>query len=264
VTANLKLRAAITLIGQNLAQIDLDPPKPYADQLDAIAGWVARTDTLTVDRTELATAVADCLAAGKDPAANPDVAAMLVRAGLARENVAQDVTGIADQRRAAVLHEHADTLLDLLAGEVDRLDTVLTEARDAVGDRMARALKDPSYATGSLRPDQLAAWGRARDAIARLGVSFTAWKLIVTTTGRAHVDPKSRTQLLAVADLDADQLDEVVRYYGTDPTAPAVAGHRLSLATPEGYRERVAKVEQQRTDARQPDTQQDRRAAVAR
>jgi hypothetical protein len=256
--ADQQMRAALMLVPQHFGRLGLDLPASFADDLDQIAG---RFDGLTVlehNPRRLTEAVADCIAAGTDPAADPDVVAELTRAQLAQLNVRTDLERAAAESRAATLNRHADTIVDALAAEVDRLDTILVDAHQQVPDLPA-ALTDNHRAT-SLPPDRLAAWGQARDAVTRLGQIVQAWTLLVRACHLAHVRPKTADLLLILADLDLEQLTHTVRTYGVDPTAPAVAGHRLTLATPEQYAQRLAAIGQEQAEARNAEEQRERQA----
>jgi hypothetical protein len=244
--ADQQMRAALMLVPQHFTRLGLDLPDGYTDALERIDQQLGNRDALTHDPARLAEAVAAALATGKDPAADKAVTAELTRAQLHALNIGTRLDGVAADRRAAVLHQHADALLERLAAEVTEADAILADARNTVPD-LARVLADHHGAT-RLRPDRLAAWGSARDAVARLGVIVQTWTLIVQACGLANPQPKSRDRLLILADLDLPALDRAARDYGTDPTAAAIAGHRLELATPATYAERVDKIAKQRAE----------------
>jgi hypothetical protein len=243
-----QIRSALMLVGQALQGLGIDPPDPYTAELADIDGWADAAGTLIADRRQLAEAVAAAIADGRDPTTCKKVAAALTGATLARENIGQAVADLAADRRAAVLARHAPALHAALAAEVGRIDTALATAREAVGPAMARALTDHTAALASLRPQQLGAWGEAREQVARLGTVVQAWRQLTTATGTAAPTGKTAALLLVVADLDAPTLDRLVRDHGTDPTAPAIAGVELSLADPDTFAERQAKIAQQRDE----------------
>jgi hypothetical protein len=241
-------RSAIMLIGQALDRLGIDRPDGYTAELAEVDRWAAAADQLGADRRALAEAVAAALADGRDPATDKAVTAHLTRATLVRENIGPAVAEVADDRRAAALARHAPALHAALAAEVRRLDKALAAARTAVGPALPRALTDPGHAAGTLRPDQLGPWGAARDAVARLGTVVQAWRQVTVATGTVPPQSKGPALMLAVADLDAPDLDRIARDHGHDPTAPAIAGHRLALADPDEFHKRQAKIAQQRAD----------------
>jgi hypothetical protein len=241
-------RSALMMIGQYLDRLDLEAPDAYRFELGEIDRWADGAGNLTADRRALAEAVADALAAGRDPATDKAVAVALARSNLAGQNVGQAVSEVADDRRAAALARHAPEIHAALAAEVARIDATLATARTAVGPALARTLTDHAHAAGTLRPDALAAWGAAREAVARLGTVVQAWRQLTTATGTVPPQSKGPALMLAVADLDAPDLDRIARDHGHDPTAPAIAGHRLDLADPDEFHKRQAKVAQQRTE----------------
>jgi hypothetical protein len=241
-------RSAIMLIGQALDRLGLDPPDGYTDALAEVDRWADGAGNLTADRRALAEAVAAALADGRDPATDEAVGVALTRATLVRENIGPAVAEVADDRRAAVLARHAPEIHAALAAEVARIDATLATARTAVGGALARTLADPGHAAGTLRPDQLGPWGAARDAVTRLGTVVQAWRQLTTATGTVPPQSKGPALMLAVADLDAPDLDRIAADHGTDPTAPAIAGATLDYADPDEFHKRQAKIAKQRTE----------------
>jgi hypothetical protein len=240
-------RAIVTLLRQHLRSLGLDLPAKLAKDLDAADRWAAGVDRLGADRRALAIATGDAIAAGKDPADDPDVRRLATAATLAREQVGQSIGDVADDRRATALTRHADALVGVLATEVGRIDQALTRARDTIGaDALPRVLGDPTRAATTLGADALAAWAGARDATARLGVIVKAWRMLAEAVGAAHVPARSASLVLVVAAPDAATLARAVAAHGPSEQAAALAGLPLSLATFAEYHERTANIEQQR------------------
>jgi hypothetical protein len=249
-------RAQITLALGHLRSLDLDPPKALVDGLATIDRWADVDAALTVDRRQLATAVADAHAAGRDVAVDKGVTPLLARQTLASADLGPIVATLADERRAALLTATADEVVAILAAEVARLDTTLRAARETVGPRLTRALSDPATAATALPAPHLSAWGQARDAVLRLGTAAKCWRTLGAAVGRAHV-PANHPDLVSItAAVDAPTLSRVVRDHGPDATAPAIAGVRLELATFEEHAERVAEIAKQRAEQRSSDQQQ--------
>jgi hypothetical protein len=252
-------RSALMLIGQALDRLSLAPPDGYTAELAEVDGWAASADQLGADRRALAEAVAAALADGRDPATDKAVGVALTRATLVRENIGPAVAEVADDRRAAALTRHAPAIHTALAAEVGRIDKALAAARQTVGPALPRALDDHAYAVGTLRPQQLGAWGEAREAVTRLGTVVQAWRQLTTATGTVPPQSKGPALMLAVADLDAPDLDRIVRDHGNEPTAPAIAGASLDYADPDTFAKRQAKIAKQRQARQQHDDDQAKR-----
>jgi hypothetical protein len=233
--------ATFQLVRQFYGQLDLGLPRKLTDDLAAIDRQLSgHGHTVSVDPRTLTSAVVTVLAAGKDPADDPDVQQLLIRAQLGQLNVGQHLDALAADRRLAALVEHPPALLDQLATVVDQAAQTLTDARALLPPRTD--LTNPQGAAVLRAPDALHAWGRARQALDQLRTAVQVWTSLANTAGHGHTT-KSLTAPLILADLDADQLD---RLGSRDALAPAYAGLPLDLATFDSYVERIANIERER------------------
>jgi hypothetical protein len=251
--ATRQAAAQAQMLFQHLRALDLAPPPTLVDRLAELDRWADVDAALVHDPRALATAVADAIAAGKDPATDKQVTALLARSALASAQVGPVVAEVAGERRLAALDTAADEVVGLLAEEVARLDGVLRAAREVVGARLSRALADPATAASTLPAPHLSAWGQARDALGRLSVVTKAWRQLGQCTGRANVPARTADLVLIVAAPDAATLSRVVADHGTTEQAAALGGLDLSLATFAEYHERLANIAKQRQAAKQHD-----------
>jgi hypothetical protein len=257
--ATRQAAAQAQMLFQHLRALDLAPPPTLVDRLAELDRWADVDAALAHDPRALATATADAIAAGKDPATDEQVTAHLARATLASAKVGPVVAEVAGERRLAALDTAADEVVGLLSDEVARLDGVLRAAREVVGARLSRALAAPAEAASTLPAPHLSAWGQARDALGRLSQVVKAWRTLGQTTGRAHVQARTADLVLIVAAPDAATLSRVVADHGTTEQAAALGGLDLSLANFEEHRERVAEIAKQRQAAKQHDEQEARK-----
>lgn len=241
-SSHITAASALGLAKQHYRQLGIDLPPALLSELDQIdATTTAARDRLTFDAGELAAAVEAALDAGKDPAADKAVAIMLARQQLATPAVLGAVRQAGDHRKAQALRRHAPAVIEQLAEVVDRADAVLVRAREEIP---ALDLGDPQ-SIHLVKPELMSLWGAAREAQSHVETAETLWFLVVSATRSASLS--QQTKALIVADLSAADLDAL----RPAPTAvPAViAGHRLSLATPEVYTARVERVERERLEA---------------
>ena len=126
-----------------------------------------------------------------------------------------------------------------MSGTIDRADATLEEARERIP---GLDLRDDD-AVRSMAPEQMALWGRAREALAHVERVAQTWGLIVRACELGTAPPHRRP--LVIAQLSLAELTAL----GHQPAATAAvhAGHRLSLATPETFAQRLARLEDDRT-----------------
>jgi hypothetical protein len=232
-------RSTLMIARQHFPKLGLEFPAELTAELDEIDHVFANQSIITFSRRALAEAVADALAGGKDPATDKTVAPHLARAQMQGMNLDGELAQVGEDRRAAALRRHADSIIDSLAGVVDRADETLEHAReqipglDLTNDERVR----------SMSPEQMATWGRAREALAHVGHAAQLWTMLVSACDLLTVQPHRRP--LVIAELSLPELDAL----GHQPHATAAvhAGHRLSLATPSTFAERLARLEDDRS-----------------
>lgn len=232
-------RSALMIIRQHFPHLGIELPRGLAADLAEIDRVFGSQDVLTSSRRTLAEAVADALAAGKDPATDKAVLAHLAREQMRLMNLDGELADVAEDRRAAALRSHADAILELLAEVVDRADETLEEARDGIA---GLDLTDDER-VGAMAPHQMALWGRAREALAHVERVVQVYAMLLGACGFGIVPPHRRP--LVIAELSLAELNAL----GHQPHATAAvhAGHRLSLATPDTFAERLARLEEDRS-----------------
>jgi uncharacterized small protein (DUF1192 family) len=254
------LAATFSIAKQNLAALDLELPDALTAELAEIDQQLTgREQLLDVDRSTLAATVADCLAAGNDPATDPDVTALLTRVHLSDLGIGRQLADLAHQRRAEALTRHADDLVTALQEVVRHAGKALADARTLLPPRIP--LTDP-YLSATLRgPEQLAAYGQATVALDRLTTAVKTWVILGRATGQAGVATKHPHAPLILAALTADELAAVPR----QALAPAHAGHDLELASFAEFHQRIANIdlEQQQRLTQQQNDDRRRSAAMA-
>jgi hypothetical protein len=256
VDSSRQTQALFSLVKQHHGTLGLELPAPLVDALATIdAQLTGHGETLTVDRGQLTTAVVRCLTNGDDPADDPDVQRMLVRAQLDTLDFGAHLAQLANQRRIDALVEHTPTIVDQLAQVVDQANTDLTDARTHLPTRVD--LTDVTVASTLRNPDHLHAWGRARQALDRLRTVIQVWTSLATLTGHGYT-AKDRLAPLILADLTPDQLN---RLGSRDPLAAALAGLPLSLATFDSYQQRIAAINDHRQREATRQQANDRRLA---
>jgi hypothetical protein len=228
--------ALVSLVTQGCRRLGIDLPDP-------VAAAVARPVPLLEppDRAALAAAVTAAALDGRDPATDPDVVRLLTLVQLDGLGIGRDLHTAAEQVKAAAIIDHADEILAALAAVVDQADQTLTDARP----RLPRGVDLADRAGGvTLRgADAMQAWGAAREHLDRLTGAVTVWRQVVTATAGLQVPDRHPHAPLILAPLTVDQFDALpVR----GALAPALAGHRLALATPQDYAERVAAIDTER------------------
>jgi hypothetical protein len=231
-------RSALMIIRQHFPHLGLELPRGLTADLAEIDRVFANRDVLEGSRRPLAEAVANAMSAGKDPATDKAVIAHLAREQMRLMNLGNDLSALAEDRRGDALRSHADAILTLLSSVIDRADQTLEEARERIP---GLDLNDDDQVR-NMTPDQMALWGRAREALAHVERVAQVWAMLVSACGLGTLPPHRRP--LMIAELSLAELNAL----GHQPNATAAvhAGHRLSLATPETFAERLARLEDDR------------------
>jgi hypothetical protein len=246
------IEALLANIRETAGRAGIDWPDDLQAALDE-ADTLQQTALATPDRQAVSRAVADAFRNGTDPTVDPAVLAALTAYQLAEIVPPGSLRRVADEARRQALQAHADDLHQRLHQAVAAADEVIARARTAVPDL---DLTDPDQAP-SLHPDAARSWVQARDAVLAVGQALKCRALLATATDQ-HIEGGGRYgEVLAIADLHADQLDQIRT---PRPTFRDVIdqGHRLDLATPSEHRDRIARYADQR------DQQETRRANAFR
>lgn len=230
-------QVALGQLRQHFRHLGLDLPAALAADLATIEAPVD-TSGLHFEPIELVEAVTAALDAGKDPATDKAVRTLLARQQLARLNLNDRRHVDADRRRATALQRHTDSIIDALVPVVADAGRTLAGFADRFPDL------DPTApgAVAQSRADDLAAWGRAREAVDRTGRAFDVWQLVYRA---GHFTPGTDEPALVLADLSAAQLD-AIRGWQPAPHRVVQHGHRLDLATRESFAQRVERVRRER------------------
>lgn len=232
-----QLRTKYRLLG-------VKPPAALFADLDEITGRLDNIAALRHDPHDLADAVADAMAAGKDPATDKAVLEQLARRQLAESNLSRLLPRMRDDRQLEALIRHAPAILIDLAKIVTAADAVLDRARTRIpGLRL-----DQDY-LGALRPEVMSLWGEAREAAQKAQAALDVCAALLVATEQVQQIPHGMKPLL-IADLHRTALVELER-----PDRPVraddiiEAGHRLSLADAATFDERRRRVERERQEA---------------
>lgn len=231
-SSTLSPQAALSMVRQNFRKLGLDLPATLTDDLTKIDQTLERAASLGEDTTTLPAAVFDALAAGKEPTgAKVMQEALLIQ--LKAMNIKARLGEEADRRRAQALTSATGALVAAMAPVIEEADDAFAEARDTI----PHLDLDPAVAAG-LPAAHMEAWGRARDALARADLVMATWGYIVPADRWSN--DRRRYLPLILADLTLEELRAIrLKSVTTDL---ALAGHRLSLATAEVYRDRLARV----------------------
>lgn len=212
-------------------------PKPLTQALDELDALYRRMPELHVaDLGALARALLDALAGkgARNPYADPKVTTQALKVALTGAGLPAALDREIERRRAEVVAQHAPAIIESWRGPLEEAGRTIAEARRAMPGVSFR----DTAAVASLPAGQMTLWGRARDAVTTTGSIATSWGLLVSGSGLAQ---GPFTKALIVADLDAETADKI-----GDAEAVADAGHRLTLATVDGYRHRVRRVQRER------------------
>lgn len=244
-------RSTLIIIRQHFPHLGLALPDGLITELAEIDRVFADQDALNGNRRSLAEAVADAMSAGKDPATDKAVIVHLAREQMRLMNLGNDLSALAEDRRADALRSHADAILELLSGVIDRADETLADARDRIP---GLDLNDDDRVR-TMAPDQMALWGRAREALAHVERVVQVYGMLLGACGLGVLPTHRRP--LVIAELSLSELNAL----GHQPHAVAAvhAGHRLSLANPDTFAERLDRLE----DDRSHDAKKDEREFAA-
>ena len=238
---NITDRTVITQIITAFESTGIKPPKPLAEAL-ARAGKLdnAARSLGASDAGALGVAVTAALDDGRDPAADPEVQRLLAARAVASDyNLADQVTGAANEQVREVCHAHADPIVRAWRKPFDQAAATLTAARSRIGsvplDDSATILRQGG--------DVASVWASARDAVATIDTIAAGWSALGSFT--RLVQPTTRHRMLRIAEVSYDQWTEHrLADAKADPWTAVLAGLTLSLPTFAQHRARVAAIEQ--------------------
>ncbi|WP_062208700.1 hypothetical protein [Demequina oxidasica] len=216
------VNANITVVESYVSRVGLKMSSAYLEATE-------RADKLTAmatppTRAEVARAVSDAMAAGKDPAKSATVKDLLTRIDLAQPDIATHLATEAVGIRLEALTNSADEIVASMATIVDECDARIQEAS-------ALGIKD--FANDhSTRLGDIQAQTEAREALVTLGDVVTAWKHLALATGLARLSPEYDALILAGPHEDEAHPGK------WDALIPAQHARPLSLATFTEYAER--------------------------
>lgn len=210
--------------------------------------------SLRHDSADLANAVADALVAGKDPATDRTVLEQLARRQLAESNISQRMTVVREDRQLAILRRHAAGIIEDLAKVVAAADTILDKARRQIPHLNLANLD-------GLRPDQMSAWGEAREAAVKVDSAVDVCVALLTATEQVQNIPHGDKPLIYT---DISHRDLTALAHSDAPlrtTEVIEAGHRLSLADAQTFKARRQRIVRERKEAA-AQTEADRSHAI--
>lgn len=260
-TANTK--STITVLTTGLRDLGHDLPDTLAAKI-ANADAASRVpDRLNPDTTKAARLWFDAYAEGKDPALDPEILELLTRSNEAVRGLEIHLQELAEQVKGEAVSEAAEEIVTVLQGVVAEAQEHIDEARTRIGPVITEG-----RASG-LSPDNARQYARAKEAFARVGIARKLWVALANFTHRATWRPGRVEELLILADLNLDALDQISQrvhharsrggvtsaaLYQYDARTLTEFGHRLDLADFDGFRERqdrIAEETKSRGDASQ-------------
>ncbi|WP_430867383.1 hypothetical protein [Demequina aurantiaca] len=237
------VNANISVVENYLHRAGVDMPSTYLEATER-AGQLAAMATPPT-RADVARAVSDALADGKDPAKSATVKDMLTRIDLAAPDIASHLATEAVAIRLEALTNSADEIVASLVPIVEDCDARIQAAS-------ARGIKDFTEVHSS-RPGDMQALGEAKQALATLGDIVTAYKHLALATGLAKLSPENDVLILAGPHKDEAHPGK------HDALIPAQQARPLSLATFAEYTERrKARLELRDTLAKKYEAEQER------
>jgi len=236
-TAHLSMiRQAMTAAGGTF-------PKAVAQALDDREKLTEGAAAMTSPSPDaIAAAVADALAAGRDPLDDEAVrrlATASVLCGTSGNALTGGVARATEARVVQALTDDVDAILDTYGTAVYEAGQVLTAAWRILGDL---DLSD-SAAVLKMGPDASRAWTDAREAQARIRTIERGWYALAEVTRFASSTPVAQT--LRLANLSLEQVEHVVGRKA-EPWAIVRAGVTIELADRESIRARVERLETER------------------
>ncbi|REE74378.1 hypothetical protein C8E05_3813 [Rhodococcus wratislaviensis] len=189
-------------------------------------------------RAELSAAVAAALSAGKPLAEDKTVRTLLMSRQLRDVGVPGMVADHVEQERRRIITDHADVLFGELTSAFDEAADAIEAAREVI----PRVDLSSRGALSSVPAAHMTTWGEAYDAAGRIRTIVGLWTMLATFTRRFGALQNDLRPLL-IADLSADQLDEIPAPRSYD--APVLAGQPLSLADPDELLRRCERVQQE-------------------
>lgn len=224
--------STISIIQQATRTALADLPQSLVDGLAALTVATPRFDD-----SDLGDALADAVLAGRNPAADRRVQAALTAHQLARANAEAIMGAALDRRREALLREHADDLMDTWRGVVERAQSAVDVAREAIG---TERIDFSDAASRVVPPTILPAWQQARLAVEQAARIADGWSALGGLV--AHVSPTPDQTWMIFTELSATEFDEI-RYSGGGTTLVRLVeqGHRLDFASWAQFAERLAK-----------------------
>jgi hypothetical protein len=224
-------------------------PKPVAAAFERVS---RSNEALSQHRPErnpqaLGEAVATALAAGADPAADPEVQRLITARALAEIDVtAQLEVALAEEFRSTC-REHADAIVKALRKPFTIAAGNVEAAAALIGEH---PLKDSAgiLAHGG---DAARAWASAKESVATIDAAAAVWAILLSFTHLGQANPHMRA--LRIADLDYQtwtRLGLGAEGSAQDAWTLARAGVPLSLPTFAEYQQRVQVIAAGTTKAR--------------
>ena len=235
------VRRAFTAIGATL-------PKPVLKAMDDEGKLrTAERDLAGVGDSQIAAAIAECVLAGRDPAADETVRHVLMARQITQH--ASGLPSVAEARVTEAMAAHVDQMLAPLIAASTKAGVALVTAQDVAG-----GIEDPAILI-SKGGAAVEAWNAGREAEKLLRTLDTAWTSLAELTrfATASADP-----VLRIADIDLAGHEKV--RHTPSPTKIVRHGGTITLADAEVYAARVQRLADGRT-ARTRQSEQDFKSA---
>jgi hypothetical protein len=220
----LKMPAAFETAEKNLAQLG-----NAATKLQATPG-------------KLAAAVAAAILKGADPAADPEVARLVIAERLGEQGTINAVSGHAEAQLVQALSDNVAPMIEQWRAVFDKQATALTKAAKVLGDVDLELDANQILNRGG---DVAQHWTAARDANHAIKNIQGVWSLLATVTRFAAVSPEWRIMIVTAPTLTQWE-DQNLRGAKMSPFEMLKAGLTLDLAEASGYRERMTALQTQR------------------
>jgi hypothetical protein len=239
-------RSSAEAVRKTSATLGVPLPKPVAAAYRTYNRVTEGTGRIGPKAGALPAAIARCLAAGDDPAADDEVQRLVTAAALVTGTTPSQVTTHALDELAGVLRTHAGALVTGWSAAFDRARTVLQEAADRLGD-VSLTDTEAIVRTGG---DAAAQWAAATDALRLVDTIRGAWSALrslthtpsaLTASGVRYQDP--RWLALAIADIPAEQFQDKTK---PDAWRFVLDGYELRLANFDTFDQAVEAIAEHR------------------
>jgi len=237
---NVTDRTTSSTVAATFTNTGTKPPKAVADAHAAMADLTQRASRLRVDGSDLAPAVTAALAAGRDPASDPEVQRVVTAIALSgNQALIETVEAEAVDQFRGVCIEHREDIVSAWRKAFDAAAAKLAACYERIGPVPLEDVGTIMVQGG----DIASVWAEARKASATIGTIEAGWAALGEFTRTVTVDPNRQVLRLAAVDFETWKAKGLRRARLT-PWQILLTGLTLSLPTLEEYRDRVRAIEE--------------------